>query len=195
MMVVDTKETQTETIKERTMSKPRNKRKTRQEMIEFRQAQLAKLLAQEDGTYEGDGETTILKSLNRALKTRTKALFHARVLIDGRLPSDSGKSPAVNSIHVKIANAQSRLDMLNESKRRAEEAIANLPFDIDDLTDRVTLAEAGEDVEFPNDLYLLPGDKTDRENEVNASTDEVSDETIKDELEAMEPATVDPEVS
>lgn len=177
------------------MSKPRNKRKTRQEMIAFREAQLAKLRAQEEGTYEGDGETTILKSLKRALKTRTKALFHARVLIDGRLPSDSGKSPAVNSIYVKIANAQNRVDMYHESKRRAEEQIAELPFDIESLTDLVTLAEAGEDIEFPDNLYRLPGDKTDRENEVNASTDEVSDETIKEELEAMGPeqVTVDAE--
>jgi len=150
------------------MTTQRRKKRTRAEMIADLEHKLAKYRAQEEGTFE---DQTTLKMLKRALKARQKALHQANILLHGREQTPDRKSPPVNSITVKIENAQRRVDGYIESKRRAEEQIANLPFDIEKLQDLVTVAESGEEVEFPQDLFRLPTDRTDRENEVNLDTE------------------------
>lgn len=152
----------------------KRKRATRKEMIERKKAELEKLLAQEAGTYTGDEGSDIAKRLRKAAKKRKTLLHRAQVLLFGRPATE--KSPAVNGIEEKIENAQKRLDNLIESKRRAEEQVANLPFDIEKLELLLEEDERGEEVEFPTDLFRIGGKETDREVEVKVSMGDEEDE-------------------
>lgn len=141
----------------------KRKRRTRQEMIADLQAKVEKLQAQEEGTYTPEHETLMSKRIRVALRTRKTALHQARITLNGRAPTEN--SPGTNGIETKIQNAEDRLASLRETKSRAEEQAANLPFDIERLEDLCERCEKGEDVEMPTDLYRLPGEKTDVEHE------------------------------
>jgi hypothetical protein len=153
----------------------KRKRATRQEMIERLEAKLQKLQAQAEGNFSDDQESNISKRLKKALRKRRTLLGRADVLLNGRPATE--KSPAVNGIDEKIENAQSRLDQLIESKRRAEAQAANLPFDIEKLELLLEEVERGEEPEFPTDLFRIGTEKpTDREVEVKVAMGEEEDE-------------------
>jgi DNA repair exonuclease SbcCD ATPase subunit len=142
----------------------KRKRATRQEMIERLAAKLEKLQAQAAGNYDETGDSLNTKRLRSALRKRRTLLHRAETLLNGRAPT--AKSPAQNGIDEKIENAQKRLDDLQEAKRRATEQTANLPFDIEKLEKLLADVENGEtEVEFPTDLYRIPGENTVAETE------------------------------
>lgn len=145
----------------------KRKRATREEMMARLQAKLERLQAQKEGTYVPDDETLTLKRLRSALRKRHTAMGNARMLLNGRPATE--KSPAMNSIDEKIANAEKRLADLHTAKARAEEQLANLPFDIERLEAIIGVAETGTDVEFPTGLYPLPSEQDRTEAEVEAS--------------------------
>jgi predicted HTH transcriptional regulator len=141
---------------------PKRQRKTRKEMIAATQAKLEKLLAQEEGTFSDENENDILKGLKRRLRKTETALKAASLILFGA----DGKS----TIEDKIVKTRQRLASQIETCDRAEAQKAALPFDIERLSALIDLAEAGEDVEFPNDLTRLTGEqeKTPEEHEAKA---------------------------
>ncbi len=159
------------------MTENQNKRKraTRQEMRERLLEKLAKLDAQIEGTYTPDQETLVSKRIRAALRKRKTLLSRAEIVIVGRASTE--KSPAQNGIEEKIKNAENRLADLRETKRRADERIANLPRDIERLSGLVEMIERGEEVEMPDDLFPIPGEaeRTDHEHEVAAANPESED--------------------
>ncbi len=150
----------------------RKQRRTRAQMIEEWKAKITKAEAQEEGTYDSDSETLVGRRLRGAMKKRKTILHRAGVLLQGRAATE--KSPPMNGIVQKIERARQRLADLIESGARAEQQVANLPFDIERLAELIEAEEKGEDVEFPNDLLRLPGEgeQTDTEAEVAAGTSE-----------------------
>lgn len=150
----------------------RKQRRTRAQMIDEWKAKIAKAEAQQEGTYDSDSETLIGRRLRAAMKKRKTVLHRAGVLIHGRASTE--KSPPMNGIVEKIERARQRLKDLIESGGRAEEQVANLPFDIERLAKLIEAEEKGEDVEFPTNLLSLPGEgeQTDTEAEVAAGTSE-----------------------
>jgi chromosome segregation ATPase len=138
-------------------------------MIERLEAKLAKLQAQAEGTYSDEGDTLVTKRLRSALRKRKTLLHRAEVLVNGRARTE--KSPAMNGIEDKIENARKRLADLEDSQRRANEQIASLPFDIQTLTEALEAIERGEEVDFPTDLYRIPGENTTTETEVAVATE------------------------
>lgn len=159
------------------MTNDQNKRKraTREEMIAKTQAKLDKLLAQKEGSFTPDAETLVVKRLRSALRRRKTALHRAEVMVNGRAATE--KSPPMNGIDEKIENAQKRLADLVSSKERAEERIANLPFDISRIETILETAENdGTEPEFPTDLFMLDNESTDSETEVAAGEPEDSEE-------------------
>jgi hypothetical protein len=143
------------------MTNKRNRR-TRAQMIADMEAKLEHYKALEDGKVDTSTENGVLKALrNRLRKTKT-ALRSASITLDG---ADSR-----SSIADKIAQTEKRLASQRETQQTAEEQRAALPFDITRLEALVEAAEAGEEVEFPNDLYRLPGvndPRTDEEREAD----------------------------
>ncbi len=143
----------------------KRKRATRAEMIERKRLELAKLEAQMEAAERGEsyvpeGEAGILKLMRRALKTRRTALHRAEVEIKGRASTD--KSPAKNSIDERIENARSRLESLIETKRRSEEIVSCVPFDIQELENMIERAETDgvDGITMPEGLYRFPDDPT-----------------------------------
>jgi predicted glycoside hydrolase/deacetylase ChbG (UPF0249 family) len=159
------------------MTTQKRNRRTRVEMLAALEAKLEKLKAQVSGTYDptSDEGTFIEKRLRRAIRRRNTALGNAQTLMDGRQATE--RSPSVSPIDVKIENAEKRLTDLRAAKARAVEMQAQLPFDIERLEALLEKAEAGEDVEFPNDLYRLPneGERTDAEIEAGSVVDNNDD--------------------
>jgi hypothetical protein len=131
-------------------------------MIDFMQAKLEKLMAQEEGTYSDENENDVLKGLKRRLRKTETALKAADLILNG----SDGKS----TIDDKIVKTRARLESQIETADRAEAQKAALPFDVERLQALIALGEAGEDVEFPKDLTRLPGeqDKTQEEHEAKA---------------------------
>jgi len=138
------------------MARPR---KTRLEMIEVRKAQLAKLEAQEAGSYSDDSENGVLKSLKKRLRNTNTALRAAGITLNG--------TEVRSTIEDKIEGTRRRLASQLETMKNAEEFVATLPFDVERLEALIAAAEEGEDVEFPNDLTRLSDDedRTDEEHE------------------------------
>ena len=134
-------------------------RKTRQEMIAFRQAQLDKLIAQEEGSYRDESENAVLKALKKRLRNTNTELRAAGITLNG--------TEVRSSIQDKIAHTQRRMDTQLETQANAEVFVATLPFDVERLEALIAACEAGEDVEFPTDLTRLSKDedRTDEEHE------------------------------
>jgi prefoldin subunit 5 len=160
---------ETQTTTETENKKMTRKRATRTEMIDRLEAKLEKLRAQAEGTYTEEGDSFITKRMRRALRTRKTLLHRAEVLVNGRARTE--KSPAQNGIDEKIENARRRLADLEDSRNRAQEQIAALPFDIQTLTEALEATERGEEVDFPTDLYRVPGENTATETEVAVATE------------------------
>lgn len=151
--------------------KGKRNRRTRNEMIAAYEAKLARLKAQAEGTFdESDDDTYTVKRLRRAIRRRETAIGNAGTLLNGKAATE--KSPAVPSILSKIENAEKRLADLRLAQKRAHEITAQVPFDVEKLTALLERAEKGEAVEFPTDLYILPGenDKTEAETEAAFGT-------------------------
>lgn len=142
-------------------------------------AELAKLEAMENGTYvrgSNSEEPTILTTLRSMLRRRETVLKSADIFLNGRAASP--KSPALNGVDTKIANAQKRIASLQEAKARQEDLFANLPFDIGRLEALVERAEKGEDVGIPQDLHPIPektAKKDDAEHEASMAAMRESD--------------------
>jgi len=140
-------------------------RRTREQIMADLERKLEAMRAKAQGTYdESQDETFIVKHLRRAIRRNETAVRNADTLLQGRPGTD--KSPAIADIDSKIANAEQRVRDLNAAKTAALTVQAQAPFNIQKLTATLALAEAGETVEMPGDLFALPGDDTDVQKEV-----------------------------
>ena len=146
-------------------------RRTRQEMADKLRAQLAKIEAQIAGNFDATKDDSyIVTRLKRAIRRRDTALKLAGTVLGGKSATEN--SPAMSDIETKIANAQKRLADLTETKARAIETQARVPFDLETLNAALALAVKGEAVEFPSGLYVLPNEQTEGEVEAGASLGE-----------------------
>jgi len=138
--------------------KPKRKRKHRtpEQRIADLQAEIAKLEAKKNGTYDPTQEGDTMSRLRAALRRRQTVLKEALMLRDGR--PGTAKSPALNPLEVKIQNAEERLERLTRDKAIMEKRVANLPGDIERLELLIDAAEKGEEVEMPTDLLRLSDD-------------------------------------
>lgn len=141
-------------------------RKTREEMLAFRLAQVAKLEAQIEGNYQDEGENAILKTLKKRLRKTETELRSANVTLNGVAGSE-GKGWSRSPISEKIEGTKVRLASQIETMDRADFFAAKLPFDVERLQALIEAAEAGEDIEFPDDLTPLANEqeRTDEEHE------------------------------
>jgi hypothetical protein len=140
-------------------------------MIARKRAELEKLLAQEEGTYE---DSSILKRLETRLRKTNRALRSARTIVDGVQKKD-GVGYVTSPIDEKIAKTEQRLEAQRETKARAEAHVAKLPFDVEKLEALIAAAKADEDIEFPKDLTPLTRDedRTDEEHEANHVAEQI----------------------
>jgi len=146
-------------------------RRTRVEVAEVLRAKLAKLEAQIAGNFDATKDDSyIVTRLKRAIRRRDTALKLAATIIGGKSATEN--SPAMSDIDTKIANAQKRLADLTETKARAIETQARVPFDLETLNSALASAVKGETVEFPSGLYVLPNEQTEGEAEAGASLSE-----------------------
>lgn len=149
------------------MTDKRN-RKTREQMLEVRLAQVAKLQAQIEGSYENEHENDVLKALKNRLRKTETALRAAGVQLKGVVKAD-GKGWMRAPIDEKIEATRKRLEDQLSTMKRAELVSATLPFDVEILTASIAAVEAGDtDVEFPTDLHSLKGDEPKTDEEVEA---------------------------
>ena len=145
-------------------TKATRNRRTRAQIIADLEAKLAKAKAKAEGTYDASADDTFgVKRLRTAIRTRETAMTAASNLLNGKAATE--KSPALSDIDTKIANAMARIANMQAAKARAIEQIGALPADIDRLRALLAKAETGETVEFPNDLYRLPTEKSAEETE------------------------------
>jgi predicted nucleic acid-binding Zn-ribbon protein len=157
------------------MTQKRNRR-TRVEMLAALQEKLDRLKAQVSGTYDptNDEGTYIVQRIRRAIRRRNTAMGNANTLLNGRPATD--RSPAVAPVGEKIANAEHRIAELRKAQNRATEILSNVPGDIERLEALLKRAESGDEVEMPNDLYMLPSDEDRTSAEVEASAGGVGQE-------------------
>ena len=149
------------------MTDKRN-RKTREEMLAVRLAQVAKLQAQIEGSYENEHENDVLKALKNRLRKTETALRAASVILNG-ITKEDGKGWQRAPQQEKIEATQRRLGDQLMAMKRAELVSATLPFDVEILTASIGAVEAGDtDVEFPTDLHSLKGDEPKTDEEVEA---------------------------
>lgn len=125
-------------------------RKTRQEMLAYRLAQVEKLQAQINNTYKDESENAVLKSLKARLRKTSTVLRAQRILLDG--------TEVRSSIADKIVHTRTRLEGQIQAQVNAEALIVSLPFDVETLEAAIAACETGDDVEFPANLTRLPGD-------------------------------------
>lgn len=160
-------------------SSKRKPRATRKEMIERKRAELEKLLAQEEGSYQEDtsSDSFQVKMMRKALRRRNTLLNHAQVAIDGK-PA-TAKTPALSTIYDKIARLEERLQDAYQTRDNAELAVARLPFDIENLEKALADYDAGEveEVVWPELSFPTDADPTEHDAEVAASIDEDSDDS------------------
>ena len=150
------------------MSDQKRNRKTRQEMLAVRLAQVAKLEAQIEGNYQDDQESDILKALKNRLRKTHTALRAASVIING-VTKEDGKGWMRAPQTEKIEKTRRRLEDQIHTLDRAEVVSAELPFDVDILTTSIAAVEAGDtDVKFPTDLHSFKGDGVKTDEEVEA---------------------------
>jgi DNA repair ATPase RecN len=150
------------------MTDQKRNRKTRKEMIEFRKAQLEKLIAQEEGNYEDKNENNVLKAMEKRLVKVNRALKAATNTLQGVENAKGARTP---SIEEKIAKTKARLESQQGTEARAIVMASKLPADVETLTAFIDAAKAGEDVEFPEGLTSLgdPQKRTDEEHEADFS--------------------------
>lgn len=155
--------------------KKRAPKRSPREMYEFHLREAEKALARAEGRASAV-PSSMLKRLNAALKRRQTLLGRAQVVINGKLAT--AKSPATNTIEVKIENAVQRLADLRQTQSNAIEQLAELPDDIERLELLIEEHKGGADVEFPTDLYRIPGveEQTDSEAEFSAAIDQENEE-------------------
>jgi hypothetical protein len=144
----------------------RQPRKTREEMLAFRLAQVEKLQAQIAGTHQDDSESGILKQLKKRLRATLTALKGAGYTLNGVVRED-GKGYSRSPIDEKISKTEDRLASQVETKDRAEVMIAKLPFDVETLEASIAAAELGDEVMFPEGLTPLGKPSTDEEHETS----------------------------
>jgi hypothetical protein len=143
-------------------------RRTRVEMLESMRAKVAKIEAQIAGNFDETADDSYMVTrLKRAIRRRDTAMKVAAAVLGGRVATEN--SPAVSDIETKILNAQKRLTDLTETKARAIETNGRVPFDLETLNDALRRAVAGETIEFPTGLYVLPGEGERTEGEIEAS--------------------------
>jgi hypothetical protein len=150
----------------KTMTKKKRNRRTKAEMAEHYRKLAEQYEAELDGSVDTSSQSGVLKALRAALRKRETQLRAARITLDG-VTRDDGNGFVRSPIDEKIAHTLNRLESQQETKARAEEAVAAYPFDIERLQALIAAAELGEDVEMPDDLTPLPGDesRTDEEHE------------------------------
>lgn len=151
-------------------------RRTRAQMAEILRAKLAKIEAQIAGNFDETADDSYMVTrLKRAIRRRDTALKVAATVLGGRAATEN--SPAVSDIDTKIANAMKRLTDLTETKSRAIQTQARVPFDLETLNAALAAAVKGDAVEFPTGLYTLPGEgeKTEGEIEAGAALDSNQD--------------------
>lgn len=150
------------------MADKRN-RKTRDEMLALRLAQVEKLQAQIEGSYQDDHENDVLKAMKNRLRKTETALRAASVTLKG-IGREDGKGWQRAPIEEKIEGTRKRLADQLAAMKRAEVVSATLPFDVEILTVSIKAAEAGDtDVEFPADsLHALNGSEPKTDEEVEA---------------------------
>lgn len=159
------------------MGQKRNRR-TRQEMLDHYLAEAARVQAQIDGSYTDENENNVLKALKRRLKAVNKELRSARITLDGVAGSE-GKGWSRSPIDEKIASTEKRLASQIETRDRSNVFATKLPFDVTRLEALIGAAEAGEDVEFPDDLTPLANEqeRTDEQHEAAMiATDEQTEQ-------------------
>lgn len=150
------------------MTDNKRNRKTRDEMLAFRLAQVAKLEAQIEGSYQDDHENDTLKSLKNRLRKTQTALRAAGVILNGIVKED-GKGWQRAPQAEKIEGTRKRLADQEKALQRAELVSATLPFDVDILNVSITAIEAGDtEVEFPTGLHSLNGAEPKTDEEVEA---------------------------
>jgi hypothetical protein len=147
------------------MGQKRN-RKSREEMLAFRLAQVEKLQAQIEGSYQDDSDGGVLKQLKKRLRATLTSLKGAGYTLNGVVRED-GKGYSRSPIETKIAKTEARLESQIETKVRAEVMVAKLPFDVETLEATIAAAKAGEEVEFPEGLTPLGKPETDEEHETS----------------------------
>ena len=153
--------------------KTRNRR-TRQEMLAKRLAEVAKLQAQIAGNFDGEGTDGFLVTrIKRAIRSRDTAIRVAQTVLGGR--SKTENSPAVSDIDTKIANAQKRLADLVLTKTNAVEVLAKVPADLDTLNSALPGAIDGTVLEFPVLSFKLSTERTEGEVEAGAALPEMQD--------------------
>ena len=145
-------------------------RATRDEMIARKRAELEKLLSQQAGTFKDSDENDMVKRLGKRRSKTTTALRAAQCIVHGVAKKDGTgwqRAPIVE----KIAGTEKRLEEQKAALLRAQQALVDLPFDVERLTNLIAVAELGEDdVEFPTDLTRLASDadpKSDEEHEAD----------------------------
>ncbi len=145
------------------MGTKRNRR-SQAEMLAHYQAEVEKLQAKIDGSYQDENESNILKALKRRLR-KTETAFRSAGLVVNGVQKDDGKGWTRAPQAVKIAKTEARLADQNETLDRAETLMAKLPFDVEVLTAAIKASEIGDIVEFPEGLTPLEAPKTDEEHE------------------------------
>jgi hypothetical protein len=152
-------------------------KRTPQEMYEFHLKEAEKALARAEGRASAV-PTSMMKRLTAALKRRNTLLGRAQVVINGKLAT--AKSPATNTIEQKIENAIARVADLRQTQSNAIDQLAQLPEDIERLTLLIEEHKGGTDVEFPTDLYRIPGveEQTDSEAEFSAAINQEDNEEV-----------------
>ena len=149
-------------------SKSKKPRRSIEQRIADKMAELQRLQAIQNGTHDETTESGyMVKRLREAIRRRETAINVANVTLFGRAKTEA--SPALPPIANKIENAQRRLADMLETQKRANEVLASVPQDILTLDAVLTKAEAGEVVEFPSGLFGLPSDKTETQVETEAA--------------------------
>ena len=165
-----------QTVDASAIVRKRAPKRTSLEMYQFHLREAEKALARAEGRASEANEGSLVKRLKAALKRRNTLLGRAQVVVNGKLAT--AKSPATNTVEDKIENAIQRLADLRLTETNAIEQLAELPDDIERLTLLVEEAKAGTDVEFPSDMYRIPGveEQTDSEAEFSAAIDQETEE-------------------
>lgn len=148
--------------------KTRAKRRSPQELADHYAKLAEEYAAKAEARERGErvqGNSLVSRLKARLRKTET-TLRTAGITLNG-VPKEEGKGWNRPPIAEKIAKTQERLESQIETKRRAEEFQAKLPFDVKRLNAAIKAIEEGEeDVVFPSDLTPLSQDeKTDEEHE------------------------------
>lgn len=139
-------------------------RRSAEERLKDLQAKMDALKAKMAGTYDETKDSNYTtKRLGRMIARRETAISVANVLLNGKAATE--KSPAVASLTSKIERAEAHLKTLRENETRALELLARVPSDIDTLRALLASAQAGNEIVFPTDLFVIPAEQSNEEHE------------------------------